>query len=65
MQETQEAQIQSLGPEDPLEKKIAIHSIILCLGNPMDRGAWRAIVHGVAKESDMTEHTHNSHSAFP
>ena len=21
----------------------------LCLGNPMDRGAWRAIVHGVAK----------------
>ena len=23
-----------------------------CLGNPMDRGAWRAIVHGVAKESD-------------
>ena len=24
------------------------------LGNPMDRGAWRAIVHGVAKESDMT-----------
>ena len=21
-----------------------------CLGNPMDRGAWRATVHGVAKE---------------
>ena len=20
-----------------------------CLGNPMDRGAWRAIVHGVAE----------------
>ena len=29
-----------------------------CLENPMDREAWRAIVHGVAKESDMTEHTH-------
>ena len=27
-----------------------------CLGNPMDRGAWRATVHGVGcKESDMTE----------
>ena len=26
-----------------------------CLGNLMDRGAWHAIVHGVAKESDMTE----------
>ena len=25
-----------------------------CLGNSMDRGAWWAIVHGVAKESDMT-----------
>ena len=24
-----------------------------CLGNPMDRGDWRASVHGVAKESDM------------
>ena len=26
-----------------------------CLGNPMDRGVWWATVHGVAKESDMTE----------
>ena len=25
-----------------------------CLENPMDRGAWRTIVPGVAKESDMT-----------
>ena len=25
-----------------------------CLGNPMDRGAWWAAVHGVAKESDLT-----------
>ena len=26
-----------------------------CLGNPMDRGAWWATVHGVAKELDKTE----------
>ena len=26
-----------------------------CLANPMDRGAWWATVHGVAKESDMTK----------
>ena len=26
-----------------------------CLENPMDRGAWRAIVHGVCKELDMSE----------
>ena len=25
-----------------------------CLGNPMDRGAWQATVHGVAKELDTT-----------
>ena len=25
-----------------------------CLGNPMDRGAWGALVDGVAKESDTT-----------
>ena len=25
-----------------------------CLGNHMDRGAWMATVHGVAKEPDMT-----------
>ena len=25
-----------------------------CLGNPMDRGAWWATVHGIAKESDVT-----------
>ena len=26
-----------------------------CLENPMDKGAWWATVHGVAKESDETE----------
>ena len=25
-----------------------------CLGNPMDRGAWWAIVYGVAKKEDVT-----------
>ena len=26
-----------------------------CLGNPTDRGAWRATVHGFTKELDTTE----------
>ena len=32
-----------------------------CLGNPMDRGAWQATVHGVAKESDTTEQLTQNH----
>ena len=42
-------QVQSLGQEDPLEKEMATRSSILAWKNPMDRGAWRAVVHGVAK----------------
>ena len=30
------------------------------LGNPMDRGAWQATVHGVAKELDTTEQLNNN-----
>ena len=33
-----------------------------CLGNPIDRGTWRATVHGVAKESDTTEQLNNKNS---
>ena len=43
-----ETQGQPLGQEDPLEKGMVTHSSILA-ENPMDRGAWWAIVHGVAK----------------
>jgi len=36
-----------------------------CLENPMDRGAWWATVHGVAKESSTTEATyHTCHNVF-
>ena len=33
-----------------------------CLGNPIDRGAWQVTVHGVAKESDMTEQVNNNNN---
>ena len=50
----QETRVPSLGQEeDPLEKKITTHSSILAWKIPMDRGAWQAAVHGVAKESDL------------
>ena len=42
--------IPSWGLEDPLEQEMATHSsIFFCLENPMDRGAWWATVHRVAK----------------
>ena len=49
MQETQEIRVRSLGWEDALEESMATHSNILAWRIPMDRGAWRASVHGVAK----------------
>ena len=30
-----------------------------CLGNSMERGAWRALVYGVAKELHMTDQLNN------
>jgi len=35
--------------EDPLEKGMAPQLQYSCLENPMDRRAWQATVHGVAK----------------
>ena len=43
----QETRVWFLGQEDPLKKEMATHSS--CLGNPMDRGAWQATVHGVTR----------------
>ena len=41
--------VQSLGQEDPLKNRMSTHSQYFYLVNSMDRGAWRAIVPGVAK----------------
>ena len=51
----QEIWVRSLGWEDPLEKGTATHSRILAWKISMDRGAWWATVHGVAKSQLMTE----------
>ena len=49
----QERWVWSLGWEDLLENGNPLH--YSCLGNSMDRGAWWATIHGVAKELDMTQ----------
>ena len=35
-----------------------------CLGNHMDRGAWRVTVHGIEKDSDMAEQLNNNKLAL-
>ena len=44
-----ETWVGSLGWENPLEEGMATHSSSLSWRIPMDRGAWRAKVHGVEK----------------
>ena len=55
----QEMWVRSLGQEDSLEEGMATHAKYSCLGNPMDRGAWWAMLHGVAKSLiDNRGHMH-------
>ena len=51
----QETQVGSLGGEDPLKKEMATHSNILA----MNRGAWRATVHEIPKQSDLIKRLKN------
>ena len=62
IQESQETLVQSLGQEDPLEEEMAIHSSILAWKIPWTEEPGRVTVHGVAKESDTTEHTACTHT---
>ena len=68
MQKLQEMQVQSLGREDPLEEGMATYSSILAWRTPMDRGAWWASDHGVAKSQTRLKrlgthaHTHSSNA---
>ena len=59
----QETQVQSLGREDSLEKGMATHSSILSWRISMDRGAWRATIHEVAKS--QTRLTKDVHTQTP
>ena len=45
----QDTWVRSLGWDNPLEEGMTTHSSILAWRILMDRGAWQATVHGVAK----------------
>ena len=52
--EAQETWVRSLGWEDSPGDGNGNSLQYFFLGNPVDKGAWRAVVHGVT-ESDMTD----------
>ena len=58
----QETQVQSLGWEDPLEEGMTTHSSILACRILMDRRAWWATVHRMAKsrtqQKQLNTHKH-------
>ena len=56
----QETSVRSLGWEDPLKEGMATHSSILAWRIPMDKGACRATVHGVAKSWTQLATKHNT-----
>ena len=64
-----ETWVRSLGWEDPLEEGMATHSSIFAWRIPMDRGAWRAAVHGVAESwtrlSNLHTHSKSSRHLVP
>ena len=60
----QDMWVQSLGWEDPLEKEMATHSGILAWRTPVDRGAWWAIVYGVAKSRTQLSRHLCKHAVF-
>ena len=53
----QEAQVQSLGREDPPRDSHGNPLQSSCLEKPLDRGTWGATLHGGHKESDTTKAT--------
>ena len=59
----QEMWVQSLGWKNSLEEEMATHSSIL-VGDPMEGGAWRAIVHEIGHESDTTLQLNNKTKLF-
>ena len=65
MLELQERGVWPLGGENPLEKEMANSLQYSCLENSMDRGAWGATGHWVAKSrTQLSMHTHGCSMNF-
>ena len=65
MQEMQEMWVRSLGWEDALQEGMATPLQYSYLENPMDRGTWQAIVHGVTQRGTLSSWTHTHTILIP
>ena len=51
----QDTLVPSLDWEDLLEKEMTTYSSILVWKNPMERGAWRATVHEISSQTQLSD----------
>jgi len=51
-----EFMVQTLGQEDPQNEENGNPLRYSCLKNPLDRGAWRATIHGITKSQTRLSH---------
>ena len=66
MQETQKSLVRSLGQKDSPGEGNCNPLQYSCLGNPMDRRAWKAMVHGVTQSwTRLSTPTHTLRVHFP
>ena len=57
--------VPSLGQEDPWGQEMATHYSNSCLENCLDRGAWRATIHGVTKSQTLSTQSNWKAARFP
>ena len=57
--------VPSLGQEDPWGQETATHYSNSCLENCLDRGAWRATIHGVTKSQTLSTQSNWKAARFP
>ena len=65
IQEMKKSWVPFRGQEDPWGQEMATHYSNSCLENCLDRGAWRATIHGVTKSQTLSTQSNWKAPRFP